>query len=374
MSRIVAAAFLLIALHAPRQVRAVEPPIRVENVIIVTLDGFRPQEFFGGAQEALMNAKAGGCPDAAALRLRYGQESARSRRETLLPFLWGTVAKSGQIFGDVSSKAPARVTNGKKFSYPGYSEMFCGFGDERIDSNDKKRNPNRSVLEFLDGRPGRRGRVAAFCTWDVFPSIFRSDANGLKVHAGWVPIDDPPLNDRQEQLNRMMGELPHYWRDNVFDVMIMEAAREHLLRHRPSVLFLGLGETDEWAHGRRYDLYLQAAHEADRYLGDLWKAIQGMPEYRDRTALIVTTDHGRGGTAADWTDHGPKTDGAEDIWIAVMGPTTPALGVREGVAVTQSQVAATIARLLGEDFVADSPRSAPPLPGIVRAPDGQGER
>ena len=49
---------------------------------------------------------------------------------------------------------------------------------------------------------------------------------------------------------------------------------------------------------------------------------------------------------------------------STMGPGVPALGVREGVQVTQSQVAATIARLVGEDFVAASPKSAPPLPDL----------
>jgi phosphopentomutase len=144
----------------------------------------------------------------------------------------------------------------------------------------------------------------------------------------------------------------------------MEAAREHLLRHRPRVLYVGLGETDEWAHGRRYDLYLHAAHEADRFLGDLWRTVQDLPGYRGRTALVLTTDHGRGGTPADWTDHGQRVGSAEYVWIAVMGPGTPASGIREGVESTQSQVAATIARLVGEDFVAASPRSAPPLPGV----------
>jgi hypothetical protein len=82
----------------------------------------------------------------------------------------------------------------------------------------------------------------------------------------------------------------------------------------------------------------------------------------------VTTDHGRGATRLDWTDHGRKVPGAEFVWIAVMGPDTPALGERADVAVTQGQVAATIARLVGEDFNAVSPKAAPPLP--VFGPEG----
>jgi hypothetical protein len=80
---------------------------------------------------------------------------------------------------------------------------------------------------------------------------------------------------------------------------------------------------------------------------------------------VLSTDHGRGGTRGDWTDHGQQVSGAERIWIAVMGPDTPRLGVRENTAVTQGQAAATIARLLGEDFNASNSRAAPPLPDVV---------
>ena len=150
------------------------------------------------------------------------------------------------MFGDRSRGAPSRLTNGLKFSYPGYNEIFCGFGDSRIDSNDKKTNPNRSVLEFLDGRAAYRGRVAAFCTWDVFSWIFRADQNGLKVHAGWTALADEPLSDRQRMLNLMVERLPRYWPDNVYDAITMESAREHLVRYKPRVLYIALGETDEW--------------------------------------------------------------------------------------------------------------------------------
>src|SRR5580700_9229219 len=152
---------------------------RTENVIVVTLDGFRFQEFFGGADETLLNKQFGGVKDIEGLKQRYWRKTAEERRSALLPFFWGTIAKDGQIFGDRSRKATTRLTNGLKFSYPGYSEMFCGFADPAINSNAKKPNPNLSVLEFLNGKPAYRDRVAAFCTWDVFPSIFRSKQNGL---------------------------------------------------------------------------------------------------------------------------------------------------------------------------------------------------
>ncbi len=341
-----------------------QPPRRTENVIVVTWDGFRWQELFTGADAALLDEKAGGVKDLRGLRRRYWRASHEERREVLLPFVWGTIAKRGQIFGDPSRKAAARCTNGMKFSYPGYHELFCGFAEPRIDSNGKHDNPNLSVLEFLNAQLPYRGRVAAVCTWDVFASIFRSGTNGLKVHTGWSPIADEPLTDRQRFANDLMTRLPRYWPDNTFDVITIEAAREHLLRHKPRVLYIGLGETDEWGHARRYDLYLDAAHYGDRFLAELWETLQRMPEYRDRTTLLLTTDHGRGTTRADWTDHGKNVPDAEYMWMAAMGPDTPPLGVRENVETTQGQVAATIAGLLGENFCAASVRAAPPLPGV----------
>ena len=343
---------------------AVEP--RVENVVVVTWDGFRTEEFFGGAQADLIDRKAGGVADGATLARRFGQGPPEARRAALLPFVWGTMAQQGQVFGDRSRGAATKLTNGKKFSYPGYNELFCGFGDDRIDSNKKVVNPNPSVFEFLDGRPGYRGKFAAFCTWDVFPAILRSDRNGLFVHSAFDPIRDEPLTAHQRSLNTMVEQLPRVWPDNGFDAITQGAAREHLARHKPRVLYIGLGETDEWAHGKRYDLYLEAAHQGDRALADLWASLQAMPEYAGKTALVLTTDHGRGTTPATWTDHGTATEGAEFVWIAVLAPgVTPAQGIRADVATTQSQVAATIAHLLGEDLAAFAPRVAGPLPGII---------
>jgi hypothetical protein len=117
---------------------------KTQNVVVVTLDGFRWQEFFGGAEEGLMEPDIGGVRDRDGLRRRYLRDSNEERREALLPFIWGTVAKQGQVFGDPFRQSSAVCTNGMKFSYPGYNELFCGFGDERITSNDKRDRAKRT--------------------------------------------------------------------------------------------------------------------------------------------------------------------------------------------------------------------------------------
>jgi len=60
------------------------------------------------------------------------------------------------------------------------------------------------------------------------------------------------------------------------------------------MVFLGLGETDEFAHQGRYDQYLQKAHQFDQMIAELWYFVQTDPFYKDNTIFLITTDHGGG--------------------------------------------------------------------------------
>ena len=71
------------------------------TVVLIVSDGLRWQEIFTGADPALLNDKEGGSwLSDAELHKRYWRDTAAARREALFPFLWGTVAKQGQIFGN----------------------------------------------------------------------------------------------------------------------------------------------------------------------------------------------------------------------------------------------------------------------------------
>ena len=151
-----------------------QSPTRDSMVLLVTVDGLRWQEVFSGAAEGLIDEKQED------LRREFIRDSAEARREILMPFLWTVIARDGQIYGNRTKGSVARVANGKKFSYPGYNELLTGFPDARIDSNDRKPNPNVSVLEWLNGRPGFAGRVAAFGTWDRLVDILNRDRSRLR--------------------------------------------------------------------------------------------------------------------------------------------------------------------------------------------------
>lgn len=358
---------LAIAPHSPTGGGA-SSALQTRNVILVVTDGLRWQEVFGGADSLLVFGDArltGG--DTSTTRGAFWRPTAAQRREVLLPFLWKTVAARGQLFGNVATGSRVYVSNGLNFSYPGYQEMLAGFADSRIDRNEFGPNPNATVFEWLNQQPEFRGRVAAFATWDVFADIFARDRSGVFVHAGWEPPFPAPKSAPDSLLNRLYASTHREWDNNAWDSFMHTVAMRHLRAARPRVLFLGYGETDEWAHAGRYDRYLRAARRVDGFLAELWSAVQSHPDYRDRTTLIVTTDHGRGRTVQDWSNHGRDVAGADEMWLAMIGPDTPSSGERTNAApVLQSQIAATIAKLLGFDYRGEVPRVAPAIADALR--------
>jgi hypothetical protein len=357
MRRVLVGVTLLISSVVLPSAQASAPPAK--NVVVITIDGFRWQEMFGGPAPEYFKKDSKG--QSTALEREYTAGSASDRRTRLLPFMWKTIAANGQIFGDPAAGSLSHVTNGLWFSYPGYNEMFSGAPDSRIDSNKKVPNPNVTVLEWLNSRPGFAGRVAAFGAWDVLPSIVNANRSKIPVGTGFSPVV-APKTAREREINEFAKDLPKVWDYGTLDAPVVYAAIDSLRTAKPRVLYLMLGEGDEWAHESRYDLYLDASVRADRFIERVWNVLQSLPNYRGTTALIVTTDHGRGATPKDWSDHGTDVPAGENTWFAAMGAGVPALGVRKNLTVTTSQLAATIASLLGEDFQRAKPSAADPLP------------
>ena len=336
--------------------------MRPRNVVLIVTDGLRWQEVFSGAERGLIGP-AGGVSDTATLLREFWRETAAERRQALLPFMWGTIARDGQILGNPGAGSRGVVTNGLKFSYPGYNEMLTGSADPRINSNSHGPNENTTVFEWLAGQDAFRGRVAVVATWGVFRDIFAAGRSGVDVRAGWTEPFSRPSNERQEEINSFYRGAIRLWPDNTFDVLAHEAVLEMVRTARPRVLFIGYGETDEWAHAGRYDFTLRSARQVDAFIGELWNLMQLMPEYRGSTTFIITTDHGRG-DGADWTRHGESVAGAEAIWMAILGPGTPGLGDRPDTPFTQAQVASTLASLVGAEWGAANGAAAPAIAGV----------
>ena len=321
---------------------------KTENLIIVTLDGMRWQEVFGGVDSALMNNKEYN-GDSAAMRSKFWSDDVRERRKKLFPFLWSAVVEKGQLYGNRNAGNYVNTVNPYWFSYPGYNEIFTGYPDTAVNSNDKIPNKNLNVLEFINRQKGYEGKVAAFTTWDVFPYILNAKRSGLYVNSDVdsLKFNQPELkviNDMQFLTTRPIDVRP--------DVLTYFAAREYLKAYKPKVLYIAFDETDDFAHGGKYDQYIKSAFAEDAMIADLWKTIQSIPQYANKTTLIVTCDHGRGDKIkSQWKDHGQKIADANQIWIAAMGPDIRAMGeVKQGSQLYQRQLATTFAALLGLNF------------------------
>jgi hypothetical protein len=347
---------------------AAGPAYKTENVVVIVTDGLRWQEVFRGAEAALVSDKPGGVEDWEATKRAFWRPSPAERRQALLPFLWTVIGKQGQIYGNPDTGSVAQVENEYKFSYPGYNEIITGAPDPRIDKNEYGVNPNVSVFEWLNGQPGFEDRVGVIAGWDVFANIFHRERSHLDMRIGWETPFPGAATPRQELLNKLYRTLTREFVEMPWDGLLQEVLLDFVAAKKPRLLFLGYGETDEWAHNGRYDLMLQSAHNVDGFIRELWTTMQAIPQYKDKTTFLITTDHGRGDGPEDWKHHDWNVDGAENIWIAVLGPDTRPLGERKNAArVTQSQIAATAAALLGKDWRAVNTKAAPPLAEAIGA-------
>lgn len=331
---------------------------QTENIIIITTDGFRWQEVFKGMDSAIANNSTFNQGDSAYLYKQYWAANENARRKKLMPFLWNTVVAKGQVFGNRLLGSKVDNANPYWFSYPGYSEIFTGYADTAINSNSYPPNPNITVLEFLNKQPKLKGKVAAFGAWEVFDRILNEERSGIPVVSALNPMggNKPTANERF--INAMLKDsYKPFGEEECLDVFTHYGALEYLKTKKPKVLYIAYGETDEWAHAGKYRSYLDAAHQVDAWISDIWNFVQTDPQYKNKTSLFITVDHGRGDLEKEkWTSHGSKITGANEIWFAVMGPDTPVRGeLNSGMQLYQQQFAQTFARLMGYTYTSEHP-------------------
>ncbi len=346
MKRLLISLFLLIEFSVSGQ------PRKTENIFIITLDGYRWQELFTGADSLLVENKEF-VREPVTLKSRFWANTALERRKILMPFFWSTLATEGQIYGNRKFGNFVNCSNTMWFSYPGYNEILTGFADdENINSNKKINNPNVTLLEFLNNMPAYKGAVAAFGSWDVFPFIINESRSDIPVNAGFEKASGEKLSDREIFLNALQDEIPGPWSGVRLDAFTHYFALEYVRKNQPRVVYISYGETDDFAHEGKYDEYLKSAHRTDQFIADLWKWVQSDRHYRGKTTFLVTTDHGRGTQPLEsWRSHGDEVAGAGQIWFAVIGPDTPHGGEQKSQnQIHQNQVAKTAAAFLGVDY------------------------
>jgi hypothetical protein len=336
----------------------------VDTVVLLTLDGARHEEIFGGLDVDILRStlKEDQRVEDSPTYQRFWAPTPDERRRKLMPFFWRLVTEQGSIAGNATLGSEARLTNQMRFSYPGYAELLLGQAfDAEIRSNDPIRNPRETVLERLRKARGlSREQVATFASWDVFNAIAEHTEGATTINAGYEPLGGGGTDIALLDALQLQARAP--WNDARFDVFTFRLAMAHMAKARPRVLYLAFNDTDSWAHEGRYDRLLDAYAQTDKWLEELWTWLQAQPDYRGRTHVLITTDHGRGHDAPGWKSHGEKYPDAQRVWMAFVSPKMAQRGEwRNTSTIFTSQAAATLASWMGVDWTADHPAAGKPI-------------
>ncbi len=339
--------------------------LKTRNVILITTDGGRLQEMFGGIDAAVFRSTNKNFTKTKEYK-EFWAETPVERREKLMPFFWKVLMKDhGSIAGNRELGSVVATTNRLWFSYPGYSELLTGEPhDDVIDTNSFGQNRYPSFLNFLRQKL-RLGfdQAAAIGSWDAIAKIASNEPKDFLANAGEIgfPVVDKEVPLFNEGRSLTVGPGPGVRHD----YFTYRFAIAQLQKFRPRAMFISFGETDEYAHQREYGKYLQSWHNFDTFLKGLWSFLQSDRQYRDKTTIIVTIDHGRGNSAKDWDDHGRDVPEAQYIWMAFVSPDVSLRGEWKNTPeLYQNQVAATLSKFMGFAYEEQNPAAGKPIAAL----------
>lgn len=335
---------------------------KTENVILITLDGARLQEIFGGFDGELYK-KIEKDAEKKDVFKKFSAATDQQRREKLMPFFWQVLMKNhGSIAGNRSLKSEVKTTNNLWFSYPGYSEILTGEAhDDTIKSNDRVQNKFPSFLQFLKKKLKLDyNQTASIASWNVMNEIATNNFKDFFINAGYENYKS--ADAEIQRISREQFETPTPWDSVRHDYYTFRLAMAHLKNHHPKVLHIGLGETDDWAHDKRYDLVIDALNRTDNYFRELWQFLESDAQYKGKTSIIITVDHGRGNSENDWFSHGEEVPEAQYIWAAFISPDSNLRGEwKNAEMIYQNQFAATMCRFLGFDYAEQNAQAGKPI-------------
>jgi hypothetical protein len=254
------------------------------NVVLVTLDGVRWQEFFGGMDPLL-------APNASP--------------EPLFAHFRRRLAPRGALYGNPAANSEMNTSNLANASLAGYTSIFAEV-EQGCATNFCAQIAVPTFLDRLrDELQIPREDLAVFATWPKVALAVTGRGDVAEVRVG---SDMPPwghqLMDVTFEMDR--GTVAHGF--------------EYLIQHSPRFFYLALLDSDRYGHQGNYPLYAEVLRAYDRLLVKLLDRIDAGGR---KTALIITTDHGRG-LWDQWTEHGPHTPAAARVWAFVMLPTDAA--------------------------------------------------
>ncbi|MEI9959082.1 MAG: hypothetical protein WDM90_22840 [Ferruginibacter sp.] len=191
--------------------------------------------------------------------------------------------RQGAIYGNRNYANKVTVANSYRFSYAGYNEIFTGYADPGIIANKKKWNRNDNLLQFINEQEEYKNKVAAFTSWNLFSYIFNKRQSDFYLNSGYQNILHDSLTETETLVNGVQASIMDTLQPTRNDMLTFITAKEYIQAKHPKVVYIGFGETDEYAHSGKYDDYLESAHLFDEYLKQLWYLVNKDPFYKNNT-------------------------------------------------------------------------------------------
>ncbi len=310
------------------------------SVVLLTLDGVRWQEVFGGV-------------DAAQAQAHGLAAHERLSAERLMPNLHRLIALDGAALGAGPDQAAIHASGPNFVSLPGYIELLTGRTHTGCGGNDCGRVRTATLFDELaaDGC----GTAALFSSWpgiELAASMLDGGVQSSAGRHGGAHREQLEANAAVAKAFAAGARASAEPGDGDFrpDAYTGEAALAFLQAAHPRFLFIGLGDTDEYGHADDYRSYLDAMRRADALIGRVAQVVFQEMALGHPTTLFISTDHGR---ADGFAQHGGEYAESSRTWLVAAGSGIVARGP---VAASQvrhiADVAPTIRHLLGLPAVA----------------------
>jgi hypothetical protein len=290
------------AARAPGHGRAGEPP----QVIVLAIDGVRLHEVFEGVD--------------AELAAQEGLVTSSASASDLMPNLHRLARTRGALLGGPRDPDSIWATGPNFVSLPGYREILTGH-PAGCQENDCAPLDRDTLADDFRAATRTAREVAVISSWEGIAGAASRRPESLVTSCGrrrGTNLDVLRDDAAAAALWQEGEDAAPFPGTGEFrpDALTARIALGYLARETPRFLFLGLGESDEYAHADDYGGYLASLRAADGVLGAIDEILEKTGAWRKDALVFVTTDHGRGD---DFRFHGASVPESGRVWLLALG-------------------------------------------------------
>jgi len=324
---------------------------RIQNVVVIMYDGVSWEEIFTGADTNLIKDERF-VESTIRMNSMYNNTSEEIRRRVVAPFIWSHFLEKGQIWGNRNKNSFVDFVNPSGGRVSNYAEILCGTNlslDYTL--NEELLNPYTSLFEELYNYKELKGDFAGFSSWEFFNFVLRSDGSKLYCNSGYYPVRYRDANIVEITLNKILSNMPVFWKDARFDVITQEYALEHIKSRSPKMVVISYNDAIKYKEQNQYDNHLDAIRRYESFAMRVSELLDTLDFYKNKTLLIITGTGGGKGFGSDSSKIYKVGNNSNSNWFAISGPNIEPLGAMENTQqIYMNRLAPTIAKMLGYEF------------------------